>query len=183
MNKTDPIFLRFVNREITATDLLMSFSRSEDPETAMAAEKAIDNPPDLTEFHKELSDAVKDLAKMGVGQEFKSFVNHYMEETLVEDVKSEKSPYGDNTSRVARIKDSSGPWVQGLLCYNLCLYIKAYGLDDLKLCKICSKPFAHKGKWALYCSEACKAQGKGKIAAKEPEGKSTADPFNPFRTL
>lgn len=182
--RNDPLFLRFVNREVTATDLLMTFSRSQDPATADAAMKALEQPPELTEFHAELSEALDDIIRHGIGDEFKAFVNNYMAPTLVEDLSSEGSPYGENTERIARVKDPAGPWVQALLCYNLCLYVKAFGFETLKLCKICGKPFSHKGKWALYCSEECKAQGKNKINAKEPDSaKSNVDKFNPFRAL
>jgi hypothetical protein len=92
----------------------------------------------------------------GVGEEFKAFVNHYMEQSLEEDLTIEKGVHGENRSQVARIKDTEAPWVQAFICYNLCLYIKAFGMDDLKECKVCGKLFCHKGKWASYCSDSCK---------------------------
>lgn len=150
-----PMFVRFLNNEVGATDLLMSFTSSEDPATASAAQKALANPPDLAPFKEELKGAITDLIKQGVGPEFKAFVDHYLE-CLEEDVEVEKTRVGENRSQIARVKNSDGPWVQAYICYNVCLYIKVYGLDDLKSCKICGKIFCHKGKYAVYCSEECK---------------------------
>jgi len=179
---TDPLFMRFLNREVTVADMLLTFSRSEDTITARAANERLTNPPDLYEFHQELSGAVRDIAKYGVGAEFRAFVNHYMEKSITEDLLTEKSPYGENSSRIARVKNPDEPWVQGLICYNVCLYIKAYGLENLKICKVCDKLFLHKGKWAVYCSDACKEKGKnlGKEPARAPKN---VDPFNPFRSV
>jgi len=177
---SDPLFLRFVNRELGVSDLLNLFSRSADSFTAETALKALDTPPDLLEFHRELTDAVNDVVKEGIGHEFRAFVNHYLG-TLVEDVDMSPSAYGENVSRVARIKDPSGPWVAGMVCYNLCLYLKAYGLENLKKCKVCGKLFAHKGKYAVYCSDQCKAGAKGRQNFQERDEKSTKiDPFRPF---
>lgn len=155
----NPMFLQFINREKSISELLRSFSKSSDKYTAEASVRAMDNPPDLEEFRTEITDAVNDLIKDGPGEEFKDFVNHYME-PLEEDVESQDTPRGENRSQIARVRDENGPWVQGLICYNLCLYIKAFGLENLKKCRVCGKLFAHKGKWAVYCSDPCK-QKKG----------------------
>ena len=169
MSMKNPLFLKFVNKEIGAKDLLMSFSGSPDPYTSKAALAAMDDVPDLEGFRKELSDAVNDLVKDGPGEEFKAFVNHYMESSLEEDIETENSQFGENVNRRARVKDASQPWVQGILCYNLCLYIKAFGLEDLKSCRVCGKVFSHKGKYAVYCGDACKSNGKKKTEDKNPE--------------
>jgi len=178
---TDPLFLRFVNRELGVSDLLRLFSRSPDPLTSETAIKAVESPPDLTDFHKELTEAVEDMVKEGVGEEFRAFVNNYMKDSIVEDVQSSPSGQGENVSRVARIKDPSATWIQGFVCYNLCLYLKAYGQENLKKCKMCGKIFAHKGKYAVYCSDQCKAHAKGKQNFHEKMEKPTnIDPFRPF---
>jgi len=156
----EPLFLKFINKEIGAEDLLHAFSRSSDSVTREAAEQALKNPPDLEDFRKELIEAVSDIIKEGPGEEFKAFVNNYMESSLIEDVERRDFSLGENVSRSARIKDSDSPWVQGFLCYNVCLYIKAFGLEDLKRCKVCSKFFNHKGKYAVYCGDPCKTKQK-----------------------
>jgi len=119
-----PLFLKFANREISVYEMLQSFSRFSDKQTADAAMKIMQKPPDLSSFQEE---------------------------------------FIENVSRYARVKNDKAPWIQGLICYNLCLYIKAYGLENVKSCKICGTFFNHKGKYAVYCSDSCKIQGKRRI--------------------
>lgn len=156
----NPLFLKFVNKTITDRELIQIFVASEDSVTSAAAKKAIENPPNLESFRKELEEAVRDLVKVGLGEEFKSFVNHYMENSLTQTSNREKTPFGENQTHKAYIKDENEPWIQGLICYNLCLYVKAFGLDCLKSCKTCGKLFANKGKWAVYCTDVCKSRKK-----------------------
>ena len=157
----DPLFLRFIRKEIGAVELINIFSRSTDPYTRKVCENAIQDPPSLEQFHKELSEAVDDIIGTGADESFRAFVNNYMEDSITEDVTSSPSGVsGENISRSARVQDEGATWVQGLLCYNLCLYLKVYGTDNLKKCKICGKVFAHKGQYAVYCSDPCKKQGK-----------------------
>jgi hypothetical protein len=155
----EPLFIRFLNKEVHGSDLLTIFSKSPDPFTSETATKALGKEsPDLTPFRNELKEAVLDIIKEGPGEEFKAFVNHYMEPALIEDVQHRSTQWGDNLSRVARIKDEESTWLEGFLCYNLCLYIKAIGLENLKSCRVCGKFFANKGRYAVYCSESCKKQ-------------------------
>jgi hypothetical protein len=158
-----PMWLRFINRETGVTELLNSFVKSMDTQTAGAAQRALENPPDLEEFRQELEAAARDLVRDGVGEEFKAFVNHYMD-SLEEDLQVQNTPRGENRSQTARVKDENGSWIQGFICYNLTLYIKAFGLGDVKECKICGKVFSHKGEYAVYCSEKCKSQKDQKRA-------------------
>jgi len=162
----EPLFLRFMNRELGAADLLNIFSRSGDKATKEAAEAALAIPPDLDGFRKELSDAVDDIVVKGAGEEFRAFANHHMA-CLVEDVESRDGTFGENVDRTARVGDPTGPWVQGFVCYNLCLYLRVFGTECLKKCTICGKVFANKGKFAVYCSDPCKAKGKKISNAKE----------------
>ena len=64
----NPMFLRFLNGESGVMDLLVSFQESEDPVTAKAAEDAIANPPDLSDFKQKLEQAVRDIIKEGPGK-------------------------------------------------------------------------------------------------------------------
>jgi len=169
----DPLFLRFIHRELSTSDLLNMFARSSDKFTKETAENALVNPPDLDEFRKEIDDAVRDIIREGAGEEFKAFVNHYMQDSLIEDVQTMPGQFGENITRTARVKDAESPWVQGLLCYNLCLYLKVYGTECLKACKMCGKIFAHKGQYGVYCTDQCKAKGKLGSKAKEPPSTKT----------
>lgn len=151
------LFLKFINKEVSIIEMLRSFSKSKDPYTVDAANELMEKPPNLEDFCKELTDAVSDIVTEGFGKEFTAFVDHYMTPSLEDDVEIKKGERGENVYLIARVKDKSSTWIQGFICYNLCLYIKVFGLSDLKKCKVCSKIFAHKGKWALYCSESCKS--------------------------
>jgi hypothetical protein len=155
-----PLFIRFLNNELSSGDLLAIFAKSSDSHTAQIATKAQENPPNLETFKKELKEAVSDIITEGLAEEFAAFVNNYMETSLIEDVESSDNKHGQNISREARVQDEDSPWVEGLICYNLCLYIKGFGLESLKKCKTCSKFFNHKGKYAVYCSDGCKASSK-----------------------
>lgn len=155
-----PMFLKFLNKELGVMDLLSSFSRSDDTRTANAAALALKDPPSLEDFRTELDEAVEDLINNGVSEELKAFANHYMD-CLEEDVETSSTPLGENRSHIARVKDEEGPWVEGFICYNLVLYIKVFGTEDLKKCRVCGKKFAHKGKYAVYCSPVCKSKKGG----------------------
>jgi len=168
----EPLFLRFVNKEVGVFDLLHSFSKSPDLLTQNAIQSALSSPPDLESFRTELTDAVRDIITTGIGDEFKAFVNNYMAESLEEDVQTADSKFGESISRSARVKDPSAPWIQGFLCYNLCLYVKAFGLEKLKSCKTCGKFFINQKKFeALFCSDSCKLKNK---ETKEPQKKRPA---------
>jgi hypothetical protein len=155
----DPLFLRFVNKDISIEEMLVSFSKSSDPYTAKTALGMIENPPFLEDFCAELTEAVSDLIEKGLDEEFKAFVDHYMKESLEERVIKSEGQFGENVTRLAMIRDEKAPWIQGFICYNLCLYIRTFGLDDLKKCRTCSKIFCHKGRYAVYCSNGCKSAG------------------------
>lgn len=161
-----PLFLRYLNNEVSTGDLLSFYAKSPDSYTSQIAIKTQENPPDLGMFHKELKDAISDIISEGLAEEFVAFVNNYMEPSLIEDIESLDCTQGQNVSRTARVRDEDSPWIQGLICYNLCLYVKAYGLDNLKKCRICGKFFNHKGKYAVYCSDGCKASSKTTQALK-----------------
>ena len=152
---TNPLFLRFINRTLTVGDLLRTFFESSDLETVRASQELINSPPDLEYFRVELEDAVRDLARAGLNEEITSFLDHYMEPSLLQEFSSSKNSLGENRSSVAKIKDKNSTWIEGFICFNLTLYIKAFGLDNLKICKTCGKLFAHKGKWAVYCEDGC----------------------------
>lgn len=169
MSNKNPLFLQFINKEVGVLDLINLFSKSEDRLTQEACAAAREEPPDLQEFHKEMLDAVNDIVKDGMDEEFSAFVNNYMEESIVEDLETSKGTTGENVSRTARVKDPTAPWIQGLICYNLVLYIKAFGTSCLKKCRICGKLFANKGQYAIYCSDSCKTVGKKTGHAKEPD--------------
>lgn len=155
-----PLFLKFITRQNGIIDILQSFQKSKDSFTVEAASKALENPPDLEDFRKELEEAVRDIIKTGPSEEFRAFVNHYMEDSIAEIKESNMTPFGESRIQSAIVRDESEPWIQGLLCYNLVLYIKAFGLQCLKSCKTCETLFSDKGKFAVYCKDSCNPKKK-----------------------
>ena len=152
-----PLFIRFCNGE-SVSSVISSIIRTADKRSSAIAILALENPSDLEDFRKELQEAVKDLVNQGLGEELKAFANHYMEGSVEQDMKTGSTPQGENFSVVLSIKDADSTWIQGFICFNLCLYVKAFGLENLKICRTCGKYFDHKGKYAVYCSDVCKKQ-------------------------
>ena len=158
--KIEPLFIRFANSQIDTLGVVTSIISPDLNEYSKGiAERAKLNLPDLGVFRRDFKKALEDLIDNGPNQMFRNYVDSYMKPSLVEFL----DRGGDNRvseRRWVNIKAEDAPWVEALLCYNTCLYIKMYGTKELKLCPICSKFFSNKGKYAKYCSEGCKAQGK-----------------------
>jgi hypothetical protein len=154
--KTEPLFVRFANGTISYVDVIDSFISSTDHESSKAiAQKARDTPVDLSVFKKDFSSMICDLVESGVNQQFINYVNSYMKPSL-EEIVDTKGGGRAGEHRYVIIKAEDAPWVEAMLCYNLCIYIKMYGIRELKQCKVCKKFFSHKGKYAAYCSDFCK---------------------------
>ena len=157
--KIEPLFIRLANRQVGALDIIQSFQNSsqDEPSKKIAAE-AIGNIPDISLFIKDFREVLGDLIENGINQRVINYINSYMKPSLSEVVDSSGgSRAGEN--RWIFIKNADAPWVEAIICYNLSLYIKAFGVDKIKQCPVCSKFFSHKGKYAKYCSESCKSQG------------------------
>lgn len=155
----EPLFIRVANRSSGALDIIRSFANtSKDEASIKIAEETINNIPDISLFVKDLREVLDDLSDNGVNQRIINYVNSYMKPSLSEVVNSSAgSRAGEN--RWVFIKNPDSPWVEAIVCYNLSLYIKAFGFDSIKNCPVCSKYFTNKGKYAKYCSDACKGQG------------------------
>lgn len=156
--RREPLFIRFLNREIGVSDVVnVVISSSRDEESRRIAQKVLDEGlPDLRLFRDDFAESVKDIIENGISRIFVNYIDSYMKPSLLEQVKGSD---GGRTSeeRYVMIKDSDTPWVEAVVCYNLCVYMKAYGLSELKCCPVCGKFFSNKGKYAKYCSETCKA--------------------------
>ena len=109
----------------------------------------------LTEFQKKFKGYVLgSIQANDVSEEFLFWLNNafkYIQESL--------ETYANNETRKIHIKDPNGRWLEGLFCYNLIMTINYFGIEIIKCCPICSSFFSHKGKYAKYCSEACKTAG------------------------
>ena len=154
--RQEPLFVRFANGTVTYSDILDSFlaSSTHEPSKAIAM-KAKETSVDLSVFKKDFSSMLRDLIDNGINQQLINYVNSYMKPSLEEIVESVAAGRaGEN--RFVIIKAGDAPWVEAVVCYNLCLYIKTYGIKEIKQCAVCKKYFTNKGKYAVYCSDACK---------------------------
>lgn len=156
-----PLFLRFANGELGADKVAAGFLQSaqDDASKAIAKPAAEGDVYDVEQFRSDFGNCLLDLIDNGPIPAVTSYLNDYMSIALEEvDSHVGRGSYG-TSSRYAIIKDPEAPWVEALVCYNLCLYLKAYGREDLKSCKTCRKFFCNKGKYAKYCSDGCKTRG------------------------
>lgn len=160
--RIDPLFIRFANEPLNIPGLLNSLLKQiEDEGSRKIIEAAKDNIPDLKVFRTDYKNMLTDLIENGINQDIKNYVNSYMKPSLEEFVDdSPGSRSGEH--RMIVIKAADTPWIEAIICYNLCLYLKVYGLSELKKCPVCSKFFCHKGKYGKYCSDSCKSQGFNK---------------------
>ena len=157
--RQEPLFVRFANGQVEHPDILESFlsSSTHEPSREIVL-KAKESSADLSLFRRDFSNMVRDIIDNGVNQHFINYVNSYMKPSLEEIVESSN---GGRTGekRFVIIKAGDTPWIEAAVCYNLCLYIRAYGTKEIKQCKVCKKYFSNKGKYAVYCSDACKGSG------------------------
>jgi len=159
----EPISIRFINNQTTLSEALESFSRgAKDNFTKECIEEAKNNQPLLEVFKEDFRTAIFDLIDNGASHYFKNYVDNYTKPSL-EEFLDEKAISGSGVeTRWVCIKDKEAPWIEALFCYNLLMFIKAFGIGSIKKCKQCDKVFTNKGKYASYCSDSCKAIKGGK---------------------
>lgn len=154
----EPLFLRFANGDITAADIAATVTgSSEDPSTIQIAKEALKSLPDLSLFRRDFSRMMDDLIDNGINQKVINYINSYMKPSLEEYVEGSDRRTGEK--RWVSIKAEDTPWMEAIVCYNLCLYIRGFGISSLKHCPVCHRFFAHKGKYGKYCSDPCKQKG------------------------
>lgn len=157
--RVEPLFIRFANGTTNTIEIINSFLNITDHKKSVdIASKALNDVPDLSIFRKDFRKALLDLIDNGINNKFINYVNSYMKPSLLEIVDdSAGSKAGE--SRHIILKEDDTPWLEAIVCYNLSLYLRAYGISELKSCPICSKFFSNKGKYAKYCSDICKKSG------------------------
>jgi hypothetical protein len=154
--RIEPLFIRYANGMADTTSVIKSYiSIANDEKSKQIAEKALVNIPDLSMFRKDFRNCIDDLIDNGINNQFINYVNCYMKPSLEEYIE------GSNASRIGEkrrvvIKEDDTPWIEAMICYNMSLYIKVYGISDIKHCPNCGNFFSHKGKYAKYCSDICK---------------------------
>jgi hypothetical protein len=156
--RNEPLFIRYANGLVEASYIIQSFIESNlDNKSKEIAEKALKSPPDLKLFKKDFRNLLIDIIDNGINKQAINYINNYMKPSLEEIVEGGTNRAGEKRQIILKAEDT--PWVEAIVCYNLTLYIKMYGIPEIKLCPVCSKFFSHKGKYAKYCSDTCKSSG------------------------
>ena len=159
--KQEPLFISFLNGRINAVEVINSvLNNSKDERTLEIAQNQKDKKNDLSIFRKDFRSAVEDIIDNGINQKFINYVDSYMKPSL-EEFSDPNTGSRSNESRYITIKAEDTPWIEAIICYNMCIFIRAYGISSIKKCSVCGTFFSHKGKYAKYCSESCKASGRG----------------------
>lgn len=149
--RVEPLFVRFANGDSTTIDVIKALESCNDETTKNIVAKAIDSPPDLSVFREDFKKMLADLAENGVSRRIINYVDSYMKPSLEEYMGSAGSRAGE--SRWVIIKADDAPWPEALVCYNMCLYLRVYGVTEFKMCAKCGHFFTNKGKYAKYCME------------------------------
>lgn len=156
--RQEPLFIRYANGLVESTQIIQSFLESNlDEKSKDIAEEALSSPPDLRLFKKDFKELIVDIIDNGINKQAINYINNYMKPSLEEIVEGGTNRAGEKRQIILKAKDT--PWVEAIVCYNLTLYIKMYGIAEIKRCPVCSKFFSHKGKYAKYCSDICKDKG------------------------
>jgi len=150
--RIEPLFVRFANGDSSTEDVLKAMSSSKDEKTKAVVEEALKNPPDLSVFRRDFKNMLEDLAENGVSARITNYVDSYMKPSLEEFVEGNGKAQVREARWVA-IRDAKMPWPEALVCYNMCLYLRMYGIKEFKKCTTCGKFFTNKGKYAKYCLE------------------------------
>lgn len=158
----EPLFIRFANKQSGVDDIIKSvISGCEDKKSVQIAQEALKKPPEIDLFRRDFINMLNDLTENGINQHFKNYVDSYMKPSLEEFVEGSKASRSGE-KRWVIVKEADTPWVEAIVCYNMCIYIRMYGIDAVKCCPVCHKFFSYKGKYGKYCSDPCKETGKKK---------------------
>ena len=164
-NKLDynPLFIRFLNWqrdkhsiEIFLTDIQASLNNETDIKIIRdrISNLTEDYLSELDKFKEKFESFIKGtISSKEVSPEFLTWLgnlNKYIQETVIQD--------NNDRSHLITIRDPAGKWFESLICYNFILTFNYFGCTIIKKCPICGSYFAHKGKYAVYCSDECKAK-------------------------
>lgn len=156
--RIEPLFINFLNNTVKSKGIIeIVLQRAKDDKTKEIAGRKEE--VDLTLFQKDFKKAILDIIDNGISQRVINYLNSYMKLSLEEYVDT-GAGNRVNESRYVGIKAEDAPWLEAVVCYNLCLFIKVYGTKEIKQCPVCRKFFSNKGKYAKYCSDICKGQKK-----------------------
>jgi hypothetical protein len=157
--KDVPLFARVANSQSGVRDIAQALSRSADPTTADVARGVLDGSQpygyDFETFRADFNRCLDDMIENGIKPQIREYLNAYLG-YLHEEISGDSFSTKGSTTSVVSISNAEGPWAEGVVAYNLCLYLKAYGVSEIKRCKKCRKVFTGRGKYAVYCGDACK---------------------------
>jgi len=158
--RDEPLFIKFLNGQINHTHIVDTvINTSKDQRSKDIAEGKKGENVDLSLFREDFKKVIVDLIDNGVNQRVINYIDSYMKPSLEEFLEPNRGSRV-NESRYVSIKAADAPWLEAVVCYNLCIFLKVYGISDIKQCATCGKFFSHKGKYAKYCSDPCKMAGK-----------------------
>jgi len=163
--KEDPLFINFVNTEITKEYLDVTlkrienlFSDAEDKKIALDRREALKehNIEGFKLVQIKLRDHLDYITDKGkFDKAFGAWANFYLSA-----LKEYKTENASGVERFVKIGDPNGDWISGIILYNFSLFCKYYGIDILKKCPVDGVFFTNKGKYAKFCSDKCKQVGK-----------------------
>lgn len=157
--RDEPLFIKLLNGQINSSQIIDTVINSaKDKRSLDIATKKKSEDVDLSLFREDFRKVIADLIDNGINQRVINYIDSYMKPSLEEFIETGRGSRV-NESRYISIKAEDAPWVEAIICYNLCIFIKAFGFKDIKQCSNCNKFFSHKGQYAKYCSDACKSVG------------------------
>ena len=162
---SNPLFIKFLNWggdqyaiELLLKGILENFKEKEEQERIIQKKLKNLNNTFFTGLDKFKASFVKYVTEaislQNISEEFLKFLNNsfkYISESV--------TTYANDVQRDVIIKDSEGRWFEALICYNFIMTFNYFGIRIIKKCPVCNAFFAHKGKYAKYCSGSCKETG------------------------
>jgi len=160
----NPLFINFLNWEgdkFKIEQLLINIKTDfQDSESKIIVDNKIKELSDkylnaLEIFQKQFRVYILDvISTQNLSEEFLIWLSNAFKY-----ISDELKIYVKDEEHTSKIKDSNGKWFEGLVCNNFILTFNYFGSSIIKQCPICDKFFAHKGKYAKYCSDVCKQKG------------------------
>jgi hypothetical protein len=160
---SNPLFIKFLNwkgDKYLIENLLISVRDSfEDIKDKNKVENKLNNLDDtylsnLSNFQNVFKKYILELidSKGVVGDQFLVWLSNsykYIDEQV-------DTYLNDVSSKISIRENDLDRWFESVICYNFIMTHNYFGGEIIKKCPICSSYFAHKGKYARYCSESCK---------------------------
>jgi hypothetical protein len=160
---SNPLFIKFLNWkgdkyhiENLLKNVQDNFDNIKDKEIVQSKLEDLDDDylSNLSNFQNVFKKYILELInnKGVIGDQFLTWLSNcykYIDEQI--------DTYLNDEYRNISIKEDVGDrWFESIVCYNFIMTHNYFGGEIIKNCPLCSSFFAHKGKYARYCSESCK---------------------------